>query len=479
MSYHAGIEIIDSAERGWFFTAAQRQQFAFYGGIITFSIANVLPESISLKAAKDLKEFKSLVDNTDSKGIAESSEKWLGLADYFERAGKKDAANTVRAIVDGAKESKTSGVAEQKPEALGVTPIKIVEPRVQRTQADFESKKYEILLFLLRYQQDFGDEIVKNISRRDIESALDDLLIYSDRSGGIDRFGDCEKLLTSYSSFFHNEFSSFPAFVSYIVEANIPWEIIPKFPEIRAELSRINGKPYDFEKNPLVRLEGGNPVFAATMENGRDVIIKIADCREDVFATELLKIAEIQQSYGVSDYGGFFIVERVEGTTFESILNTKMIVSEKGRVPLTPEIVSSISYEIGKQMAAHYVFSIPDWHSKNFIVMFENGRASVSRIDFEKFSEKGPKETSFKLMYNEGWFDQAEFERGFLDGMAAIKSNEGPITSFYQQHFQEVISAQQKRGSKKITTLDAVLEDVQQKIKKSPEEALGEFQSRP
>ncbi len=41
--YSAGYEIIDAKDRGWFFTHAQRQQFAFYGGMVVFTAAGALP----------------------------------------------------------------------------------------------------------------------------------------------------------------------------------------------------------------------------------------------------------------------------------------------------------------------------------------------------------------------------------------------------------------------------------------------------
>ena len=146
-------------------------------------------------------------------------------------------------------------------------------------------------------------------------------------------------------------------------------------------------------------------------------------------------------------------------------------------VELTPEMRASISYGMGEQMAAHFVFSIPDWHAGNFIVMFEKGQANVSRIDFEQFSTRGPNERRFKLVYPENWFGQEQFEKGFIDGFMSIQGNREAITSYYRDQFQLVTASQRDARLIDFVSPSAALTGISAKMQLSPQEALRGFKS--
>ncbi|MFH1448761.1 MAG: hypothetical protein ABIG39_07920 [Candidatus Micrarchaeota archaeon] len=331
-----------------------------------------------------------------------------------------------------------------------------------------------ILSDMLGYQGRLRTKKSQAIPKSEIEAALPDIVRYSKREG------KCPELLRLYpelaqelSSHLPKEFKSFSSFVSFIVERNIPPEIVPKLNQIHAELSKINGKPYDF-KNEFVPLEGQNPVFAATMSDGSSVIVKMMNCAEDAFAINILEKAGIQSPYKVTNHDGFAIIERVPGVSFEDVLTNGYIPTGKGVVNLTPEIVSGISYEMGRQMAAHYAFSIPDWRPNNFLVRIENRKVKVDRIDFEDLSTGRPKDRTFKHRYDENWFDQAELDRGFRDGWKSITANKDAVMAIYEKEYHKVVSAQTERR-KNIVTEEVVVAEIKSRLDIDTEEALSGF----
>ncbi len=390
------------------------------------------------------------------------------MGEYDKAIADFDRALELNPFDSEALANRKKALAENERANVQKAGMKEANPRNPELQA----KKDQVLSDVLNYQKDFGDAGVKAISQSEIKTALDDLYIFSER------YGDPAQLLREYSRVFHKEFDSFSQFAAYIADGNIPWEIIPKFREIRAELSKTNGTTYSFEKHHLARVDGRNVVFKATFDDERFAFLKMADCREDEFAVKLLKDAGIQNSYGVQNFDGHALIEGINGRSIETILNTGKVLTDKGIVPLTPEMVKGISYEMGRQMASHYVFSITDWNPRNFLVMFKNGKASISRIDFEDFSIRAPNERRFKIEYDQEFFDQAQLDRGFLDGFATIKNNRGRVVNRYETEFEQLVSPVQKaKGYVDLKPPKSILDEVISKIDKRPEEALEEFKS--
>ncbi len=141
MSYHIGEDLVDTSERGWFFTAGQRDQYAFYGGIVVFGAANVITANMSLKARRMMGEFTKEFLENDPQTIARNAEKWLEMADNLEKVGEKKSAIFVREVVHDAKEV-TGELGGRIPKES--IPVKAVtEPRPKPVVTPAELKEFK------------------------------------------------------------------------------------------------------------------------------------------------------------------------------------------------------------------------------------------------------------------------------------------------------------------------------------------------
>lgn len=98
MAYHAGSELADAWKRNWFFTAGQRNQFLFYGAVITFSAGSIVPMKVADRKLGP--EFETFRGAFRKGSILGEKERWLKLAEYLNVAGDKGAAETVRGLLD-------------------------------------------------------------------------------------------------------------------------------------------------------------------------------------------------------------------------------------------------------------------------------------------------------------------------------------------------------------------------------------------
>ncbi len=310
----------------------------------------------------------------------------------------------------------------------------------------------------------------KVVTEAEIESAVEDVVPF------ISQGGDPRYLIDAYLEN-ARDFNSFKDFTSYFADSNLPPAATVCFGKLTAVLKELNGgEPYDLRAQPLVRFTGQHPVYFATI-GGKDVIIKFSDCREDIFALRVLEASGIQETYSVSQYGDdFALIELLPGYKLEHVLAKRVIPAENGKlVELTPELMQEISRELGKQMAAHYAFSIADWHSPNFIVRMENGKIKITRIDFEDYGSKEPNIYSFKKEFPGIDFDQAQFDQGFTEAWNNIRTNSVRLIELYRNGFDEVVSIQSKTGTKDARTKEHAVADVKKKLGMSTEEALRDF----
>jgi|GEM_PF-5109333 len=138
MAYHAGMEIMDSRERGWFFTKGQRESFAFYGGIFVFSAASILPKRIAAKKLMgDFRIFRSLAIKGDKAGIAAGKKRWIKLADLVEKAGDVFSSRLIRRVVRDA----TGEITVEIPGKRRAVPRKTKEPEVPKTKKEKKEEK--------------------------------------------------------------------------------------------------------------------------------------------------------------------------------------------------------------------------------------------------------------------------------------------------------------------------------------------------